>query len=184
MVIFLASSFNPLGCTRSRGRCWAAIRLFRYPEPSGHALRGKGDGLNNKRQHGQRAALLRHTFKPQWGPLPVCVRRRAGYVGHRCSWQGHSRIIGPMSGINIWSLELFSNHSAFHRWNTLSAALLSLSWDELMCCCSAGTNGCLDLRRGAFPLDEHVGAGWSRCPDSMARRSMNSVNSLRQSSIS
>jgi len=42
--------------------------LFRYPELSGHALRGEGDGLNNERQHGQRSVLLRHTFKPQRGP--------------------------------------------------------------------------------------------------------------------
>jgi len=31
-LLVWASSFNPIGRTRSRGRCWAAIRLFRYPE--------------------------------------------------------------------------------------------------------------------------------------------------------
>jgi len=42
--------------------------------------------------------------------------------------------------------------------------------DELMSCCAAVTNGCLDLRRRAFALDGRVSAEWSRCPGSMARR--------------
>jgi len=53
--------------------------------------------------------------------------------------------------------------------------------DELMSCCAAGTNGCLDLRRRAFALDGHVGAEWSRCPGYMARRVRDNVVPLRRS---
>jgi len=51
--------------------------------------------------------------------------------------------------------------------------------DELMSCCAAGTNGCLDLRRRAFALDGQVSAEWSRCPGSMARRPRDSVAQVR-----
>jgi len=41
--VFLASLFNPLlGRTRSRGRCWAAIRLSHPPEPSSRAVQWGG----------------------------------------------------------------------------------------------------------------------------------------------
>jgi len=53
--------------------------------------------------------------------------------------------------------------------------------DELMRCCAAGTNGCLDLRRRAFALDGQVSAEWSRRPG-MARRARDSVPPLRRSS--
>jgi len=56
-----------------------------------------------------------------------------------------------------------------------------LSSDELMTCCAAGTNGCLDLRRRAFALDGRVSAEWSRCPASMARRARDTVAPLRRS---
>jgi len=54
--------------------------------------------------------------------------------------------------------------------------------DELMSCCAAGTNGCLDLRRRVFALDGRVSAEWSRCPGSMARRAKDSVAPMRRSS--
>jgi len=72
--------------------------------------------------------------------------------------------------------------SAFHQWSVQSTALLLLSSDELMSCCGAGTNGCLDLRCRAFPLDGQVSAEWSRCPGSMARWARDSVAPFRQSS--
>ena len=54
--------------------------------------------------------------------------------------------------------------------------------DEVMRCCVAGTNGCLQLRRRAFALDGRVSAEWSRFPGSMAWRARDSVVPLRQSS--
>jgi len=54
--------------------------------------------------------------------------------------------------------------------------------DELMSCCAAGTNGCLDLRRRVFALSGEVSAEWSRCPGSMARRAKDSVAPMRRSS--
>jgi len=43
-----------------------------------------------------------------------------------------------------------------------------LSSSEQMSC-SAGTNGCFDLRCHAFPLDGQVSAEWSRCTGSVGR---------------
>jgi len=50
-----------------------------------------------------------------------------------------------------------------------------------MSCFAAGTNGRLDLRRRAFPLDEQMRAEWSR---SMPRCTRYSVVALRRSSTS
>jgi len=54
--------------------------------------------------------------------------------------------------------------------------------DELMSCCEAGTNGCLDLRRRASAFDGRLSAEWSRCPGSMAWRARDSVAPWRRSS--
>ena len=51
-----------------------------------------------------------------------------------------------------------------------------------MNCCTADTNGCLDLRRRAFALNGQVSAEWRRCPVSMARRARDSVTPLWRSS--
>jgi len=76
--------FYPLlGRTRSRGRCWAAIQLSHRPEPSGHAVHGKVDGLDIGGQHGRRFVLLCHTHWPQRRPYPICTGRN-GNVRHRC----------------------------------------------------------------------------------------------------
>ena len=40
ILLFSQMTKPPLGRTRSRGRCWAAIRLFHRPEPLGHAVHG------------------------------------------------------------------------------------------------------------------------------------------------
>jgi len=55
---------------------------------------------------GLRSVLLRHTHKPQKGPIPICVSR-SGNVRHRCGggsagptlfWQGHSKMMGADIG--------------------------------------------------------------------------------------
>jgi len=51
-----------------------------------------------------------------------------------------------------------------------SAALLLLLIFELMSCCAASTNGCLDLRHRAFPVGGQVSS-----PGAMARRAGDSV---------
>ena len=53
---------------------------------------------------------------------------------------------------------------------------------SFMSCCAVGTNGCLDLRRGATALVGRVSAEWSRCLGSMARRLRDSVAPLQRSS--
>ena len=66
ILLLLSELFIPLlGRTRSRSRCWAAIRLSRRSEPSGLAVHGKVDGLDIGGQHGRRFVLLRHTHRPQ-----------------------------------------------------------------------------------------------------------------------
>ena len=61
-ILLLSQFFWPLfGRTRSHGRCWAAIRLYHRPEPSGHAVHEEVDGFDNGGQHGRRLVLLRHT---------------------------------------------------------------------------------------------------------------------------
>jgi len=66
-------------------------------------------------------------------------------------------------------------------WEGRAARVFLLS-DEMMSCCAAGTNGCLDLRRRASAFDGRVSAEWSRCPGSMAWRAGDSVAPLRRSS--
>ena len=87
----------------------------------------------------------------------------------------------PVSGMKMRSLVGLSAHCAFHWWSTHWAERMLLS-DELMRCCAASTNGCLDLRRRAFARDGRVSAEWSRCPGSMAQRSRDSLAPLRRSS--
>jgi len=64
----------------------------------------------------------------------------------------------------------------------LYAARMLLLPDRLMSCCAAGTDGCLDLRHCAFALSGQVGAGWSKCLGSIARRARDSVAPLQRSS--
>ena len=64
-----------LGHARFWGRCWAAIRLFHYPEPSGRAVRGEVDGLDIGGRHGRRFVLLRQTHRPQRRPYLICTSR-------------------------------------------------------------------------------------------------------------
>ena len=99
------------------------------------------------------------------------------------SWEGHSGGWVLVSGMKVRSLVGLSAHSEFHWWSAHCAACMLLLSDELMRCCAAGTNGWLDLRRCAFALDGQVSAEWSRCPDSMARRTIDSVAPLWQNSV-
>jgi len=71
-VLLLSEFFYPLlGRVRFRGKCWAAIPLFRRTETSGRPVRDEVDGLDMGGQHGRRFVLLRHTHRPQrrqhWG---------------------------------------------------------------------------------------------------------------------
>ena len=187
-VLFERVAKPLLGRTRSRGRCWAAIRLF-HTEPPGRAVHGEVDGLYIGGKHGRQFVLLRHTHRPQKGPYPICASRsgkRSTLVRKRLyRTQALGRAIPwgwvLMSGMEVRSLVVLSNHSAFHRWSTQSATILLLS-EKLISCCAVGTNGCVGLRCRAFPLGGQVSAEWSRCLGSVARRAGESVAPLRRSS--
>ena len=115
-------------------------------------------------------------------------RRRATPVRRRRSWThaapGRAIQEGwvPMSGKKVRSLAVLSNHPAFHWWSTQIAALLLLSSDEVMSCCAACTNRCLDLGCRAFPTGERVRAEWSRSPGHAARCVRDNVAPLKRSS--
>ena len=98
------------------------------------------------------------------------------------SWEGHSRRVGGRVGDESTEFRRLSNHPALHRWSAQCAAWMLLLSDELMSCCGAGTNGCLDLRRRTFPPGGQKSAEWSRCPGSLVPRARESVAPLRQSS--
>jgi len=81
ILLLLSQFFKPLlGRTRSRGRCWAAIRL---PAPSGRAVHEEVDGLDIGGQHGRRFVLLRHTRRLQRRKYPICTSR-SGNAQDRC----------------------------------------------------------------------------------------------------
>ena len=58
------------------------------------------------------------------------------------------RVIRGDAGVGnkVRSLVGLSAHSTFHWWSAQCAARMLLSSDELVGCCVAGTNMCLDLR--------------------------------------
>ena len=185
IIIFWACSFiTLLGRNRSWG-CWAANRLSHHPEPSGHAIHEEVDSLDIGRQHGQQFDLLRHTPKPQKQPYCICVNRSRN-ICHLCGGGWARAVLGrPFqegeSGMKARSLVVLSKLSTFHQWSAQTVALLLLS-DELMNCCTVGTNGCLNLSCRAFPLDGQVSAEWIRCPGSMGRCARDSVAPLPWSS--
>ena len=83
LFFFWASCYCPLqGRTRSRGRCWASIRLSHRPEASGRAVHVEVDGFDIGGQNGRRFVPLRHIHRPQKRPYPIFVR--SGNVRHRC----------------------------------------------------------------------------------------------------
>jgi len=115
--IVSADSYPLLGWTRSRGRCWAAIRLCRHSEPSGHTLHWEIDGLHQ----GFPSVLLRctplafcqmsmHPFSistnynvllqhltDEHVPLKFLMTKCFVVIIHRCIWQSLTDIC-----INIW----------------------------------------------------------------------------------
>jgi len=95
------------------------------------------------------------------------------------SWAVIPGMCVPVSWMKVGKLAKLSKNSALHWWSTARMLLLS---DELMSCCAAGTNGCLDLQRRAFPLGGQASGESSRCPGSMARRDRGRVAPLRRSS--
>ena len=93
-------SFKPLlGRTRSRGRCWAAIRLSHRSEPSDHVVHGEVDGLDIGGQHGRWFVLLRYIHRAQRRPYPICTSR-SGNVRQRCGggWAGPRLFLGGSHG--------------------------------------------------------------------------------------
>jgi len=104
----------------------------------------------------------------------------------RCSLQGHISRVGSDAEEESTERRSALHNSALRRWFILWASLL-LSSNELMSCCAADTNGCLDLRCRAFPPGGHVSAEWSRCPQ-IAWHGMldanDSVATLQRSSAS
>jgi len=78
ILLLLSELFKPLlGRTRSRGRCWFAIRLSHRPEPLSHEVHGAVDGLDIGGQQGRRFVLLSDTHRygrrqrgGQWFPAP------------------------------------------------------------------------------------------------------------------
>ena len=100
------------------------------------------------------------------------------------TWEGHSGAVGAGVGhenAEPWGADRPFGIPLVIRPLRRTCSMLLLS-DELMRCCAAGTNGCLDLRRRAFALDGRVSAEWDRCPGSMTRRARDNVAPLRRSS--
>ena len=179
---------NPqLGRTKSRGRYWAVIQLSHRPEPSGRAAcspwgvqwvghwRTTWSTVCSSARHSQaEEEAIPHLCKQeQKRPTPV---REAVKPDARCSWEGHPGGWVLVPGIKLSCPTVF----AFHPWSAQCTARMSS--DELMSCCVASTNGCLDLRCRAFAPGGQVSAEWSRCPGSMARRARESVAHLRRNS--
>ena len=161
----MISSFNLLsGRKRSRGRCWADIRLSHLPEPSGHVSSvGRWSWqwsttwstVRSSAPHSEASErAIPHLYKQERKrPRPV-----RGWLSRSQAFLGRA-ILGewvPISVMEVRIFVLFSNYSAFHRWLARSAVLLLLSSDEPMNCCATGTNGCLNLRCRAFPLSGQV----------------------------
>ena len=124
-----------------------------------------------------------HTIFAQAGAESSDTGAEAVKPNPGSSREGHSGGV-PVSGMKMRRRVGLSAHSAVRWWSAHCAARMLLLSDELMRCCSAGTNECLDLRRRASAHDGQVSADWSRCPSSMARRVRDSVAPLRRSSTS
>jgi len=166
-----ASCHNPLlGHTRSRGRCWAAIRLSRRPEPSDHAVYG---GVNRRDIGGQHGYLVSHTHRLQKGHTPfVEARAETCDIGAeaikpkpRCSWQGHSRRVDvdvDDESTDARSVSPTTPHSIGAPPRAPHFCCQMKWWVVVR----RVQLGCLDLRRRAFPLDGQVSAEWSRCQGS------------------
>ena len=158
LLLLLSQFFWPLlGRTKSRDRCWAAIRLSHRPELSGRAVHEEVDGLDIGGQHGRRLILLRHTHRPQRRPYPICTTRN-GNARHQFL-EGSLRGV-PVSGMKMRSLLGLYVHSAFHWWPAHFAARM------LLLSCAAGRE---DLRIGQL-------RPWPRAPRFWAPRATRSYD--------
>jgi len=105
-LLLLSELLKPLlGCTRSWGRCWAAIQLSYRPEPSGHAVHGEVDGLDIGGHNGRYvfcATLTHH----KGGHVPFLqagaemsdTSAEAVKPDPGSSWVGHSGGVGAGVG--------------------------------------------------------------------------------------
>jgi len=161
----VALSFEPvveklLGCTRSRGRCWAANRMSHHPEPPGRAFHGRSINWTLKDNMFDGLFFCATLTGRKGGHTHLCKQKQKRTTPVRKRLSRTHAVLGraipggelPVSGMKVWSLVVLANHSAFYWWSAQSAALVLLLSDELMRCCAASTNGRLDLRRRAFPL--------------------------------
>ena len=134
-----ASSYPLQGRSTSRGRCWAAVRLHRHPEASGHAPHEVEQWTTSEEQlrttwptvcsavpHPQSAEWATTYLYKQEQKLPTPVRRRLRR-NHAVLVRAIPGRCVPMSGEKARNLVVFSNHYLLHRWSTQSAPLLLFS---------------------------------------------------------
>jgi len=116
------------------------------------------------------------------------VRKRTTLVRRRkkpdpgCSWEGHPWRVGADVGDESTESRGVVQPLRIPPVIRPVRCTYAVIVDELMICSAAGINGCVDLRRRAFPHGGQVSAEWSRCSGSMARRARDSVTPLRRSS--
>ena len=123
-----------------------------------------------------------HTLYVQAGAETSDTSAEAVKPDPRCSWESHSGGVGAGVGDEVTKSRKVVQPLRLPLVIPQCAARMLLS-DELMRCCAAGTNGCLDLRGSAFVLCGRVSTVWSKCPGSTARRARESVAPLRRSSV-
>ena len=158
-LFFWASSFNPpLGRARSRGRCWATIRLSHRPEASGHTVYEVVDGLDIGGHMVDGLFRAPHTQAeeeaiPQAGAETFDTGVEAVEPHPYCSWEGHFEGVDP--GGRDESAEFYRVVQTLRVplvLHPMHTRMLFLS-DKLMSCCAEGTNECLVLRCRAFAFD-------------------------------
>ena len=136
--------FNPpLGCIRSRGRCWAAIQLSHRPEPSGRAVHGEVDGLDIEDNMaddlfcatltGRRGG---HTPFVQAGEETSDTGAEAIEPDPRCSWEGSRRVGADVGDENAESRKVDRplRIPLVMRLERCTSVVVVVRWaDELLC---------------------------------------------------
>ena len=172
-VFWPSCYWPPLGHTRSRNRCWAAVTwLSHRPEPSSRA---EVDGLNIGGQHGRRFVLLRHTH--------VCSSR-SGNVQHRCGggWAGPTLLSeGSFQEGGCWCQGWKSEFRSVVQPFRLPLVIRPKrrTSDELLC---GEHKWVFRFEAPCICTPGQVSAEWSGCPGSTARRAGDSVAPMRRSS--
>jgi len=130
------------GRTRSRGKCWAAIRLSHRPEPSGRAVHGRSMDWTLE---DNMFVLLRHTHKPQRRPYPSVqagaetpdTSAEAVKLDPGSSWEVHSGWVGAGVGDKnaescgvVQTLRISSVIRQERR-----TYVIVVSWTEELLCC-------------------------------------------------